>query len=90
MTAKVIRLNQTNFHNFMDKIQKAYEENRLDDFICICSTKYPEGEETEDSDTVLGYYWFTGADGSAVKSLGLTEVMKRKIMDYYMGVDEEE
>ncbi len=90
MTAKIIKLNRTNFHDFLDKTIKAYEENRLNDFICIVSHKYPEGEEEEGFYAAIDNYWFSGDNGSCVHSLGLLELMKKYIIDYMKGKDEEQ
>ena len=83
MTAKVIRLNQTNFHNFIDKLTKAYDEDRLEDLICIFSDKYAEGEDVEGFSASVRNYWFSGEGGSSLHSLGLVELMKTEILNYY-------
>lgn len=82
MTAQVIRLNKTNFHDFMEDIVKAYDENRLDEFICIISEKPPEESALDGSFATTENYWFSGKRGSSVHTLGLLEVMKEQVMSY--------
>ena len=89
MVAKVIKLNRTNFHDFIDDLVKAYDEKRLNDFVCIVSHRNPKGKEREGFTASIGNYWFSGDDGSSVYSLGLVEMMKQKILNYIEDANED-
>lgn len=68
------------FHNFLDELKKAYDENRLQDFICIYNYEYEKGKEKEGYVNGIHNYWF--GKESTVGLLGLTEVMKDEILSY--------
>lgn len=78
----LVRLHKSYFHEFLGEIARAYDEDRLEDFICIYSSKYPAGKEVEGFVSIVGKYWFSGDNGSTVHSLGLVEVMRDEILRY--------
>ncbi|HDY89672.1 MAG TPA: hypothetical protein ENH82_16360 [bacterium] len=90
MTAKIIKLNRTNFHDFIDDLIKAYDEDRLNDFICICSYHYPENDEKEGFNASIDKYWFSGKLGGSIHSLGLVEIMRQEIIDYIKDANRED
>ena len=72
---------QVAFHEFLDELRKAYDEDRLKDFVCIYSHDYKKGKEKEGFLHGLNHYWFS-QENSTVYSLGLVEVMKDEILHY--------
>ena len=68
------------FHEFLEELKKAYDENRLQDFICIYNYDYEKGKEVEGFLNGIRNYWF--GKESTVGLLGLTEVMKDEILAY--------
>ena len=78
----LIKLHKSNFHEFLAQIQEAYDEGRLNDFICIYSAKYPAGQEISGFTASVGKYWFSGDNGSTIQSLGLCDLMKDHLLDY--------
>ena len=79
---KVVKLNKTNFNEFIDMLIVAYDEGRIEDFIAIFSHKYKEGEEVEGSSANITNLWFSGEEGSSVHCLGLVDVMRERIHDF--------
>ena len=78
----LIKLHKSNFHEFLSEIQEAFEEDRLNDFICISSAKYPPGQEISGFTASVGKYWFSGDAGNTVQAIGLCELMKDHLLDY--------
>lgn len=68
------------FHNFLDELKKAYDENRLQNFICIYNYEYEKGKEKEGFLYGIDNYWF--GEKSCLGLLGLTDVMKDEISSY--------
>lgn len=79
--AEVIRLNHTEFHEYIDDLVKAFDEDRLKDFISIHTADYEEGKDLGG----VGYvrnYWFSEGGGGCINCVGMVEYMKQKILDF--------
>ena len=68
--------NKTKFHEFLEDIEKKYDEDTLRDFICIYSS------DTEDADTAQAYYIYWFGKVSCACCLGLCDIAKAHINDY--------
>ena len=90
MTAKIIKLNRTGFHDFIDELVKAYDEDRLRDFITIYDCEYREDEKIEGFSGSIPSYWFSDSKkGSTISCLGMMEIMKQRILLYIEEKNEE-
>lgn len=68
------------FHEFLDELKKAYDENRLKDFICIYDYDYKKGQEKPGFHNGIDHYWF--GDESTLRLLGLLDLMRDEILEY--------
>ena len=85
---KVIQFpSQQAFHSFVDELRKAYDDNRLKDFVCIYNYDYEKGKEKKGFIHGINSYWF--GKESTVYLLGLTDVMKDEILKYMATKTEE-
>ena len=89
MSDKVEKFYPTGFYKFWNELLEAYKENRLQDFICIYTKDYPEGEEREGFLSLIDKYWFSVSGKGTVNLIGLVEVMKAEMLDYMYKKSEE-
>jgi len=68
------------FHAFLKELGKAYDDDRVENFICIYNFKYGKGEEREGFTSGMDHYWF--GEKSTVYLLGLTDIMRDEILIY--------
>lgn len=78
---EVVRLNRTEFHEYIDDLVKAYDEDRLKDFISIHTADYKEDKD-QDGAGYIQTYWFSGGGGGCIHCVGMVEHMKQKILDF--------
>ncbi|KKN46573.1 hypothetical protein LCGC14_0671690 [marine sediment metagenome] len=87
----LIHLTRSNFREFIEGLERSHEEGRLNDFICIHSSKYPESQKVpEEFQSLITHHWFTGDNGSCLTSLGMLDIMKEYIIRYMNDRDEKE
>ena len=67
------------FHKFLDELRKVYDEDLSNNFICIYSRDYRKNENDEGFVGRNVSYWF---GRSSTECIGLTELMKRQILDF--------
>ena len=74
------------FHEFLEDLKQSYDEDRLNDFICIYEFGYKKGEEIKGFVAGINKYWF---GSSSTKSLGLCQIMIKYILDWIVEKNEE-
>lgn len=67
------------FYKFLEGLRVAYDEGRLLNFLCIYDYDYREGEELEGFACGIDSYWY---GRSSTMCLGLSEVIKARVLDY--------
>ena len=79
---KVVEFPNPNaFYSYLEGLKKAYDEDRLKNFICIYSCDYEEEElRPKEFMEKIEPYWF--GEKSCVYLLGLTDIMKDEIREF--------
>lgn len=68
------------FYDFLAELKTAYDEDRLENFICIYNFKYRQEDKLEEFMYGIGKHWF--GQESCIYMLGLIDIMKDEIREF--------